>query len=166
MIVSSIQWPWIWANFRRWWRTGKPGILQPLGLQRVEPNLATEQKTKLEWNATFIHWKPILLRFPYHPKWCTDSLQHLSEIQWHFIERDIFFLKYVGNHREPQRAKAILIARTKMEASHSWIQNILQSHNNQKSGVMASKQEERPIDQKSSFQKHSFILKQRPSPMF
>lgn len=30
----------------------------------------------------------------------------------------MFFLKYIGNHREPQRTKAILIARTEMEASH------------------------------------------------
>ena len=33
-----------WANSRRWWRTGKPGILQSMGLQRVQHNWATEQK--------------------------------------------------------------------------------------------------------------------------
>ena len=166
-MIVSIQWPWIWANARRWWRTGKPGALQPLGLQRVRPNLATEQKTKLEWNAKFIHWKPILLRFPYHPKWCTNSLQHLAEIQWHFIERGIFFLKYVGNHREPQRTKAILIARTEMEASHFLnSKHICKVTAIKRVGVMASKQADRPMDQKNSFQKHSYILKQGPSLMF
>jgi len=34
-MASPIQWTWVWANFRRWWRTGKPGVLQSMGLQRV-----------------------------------------------------------------------------------------------------------------------------------
>ena len=37
------QWTWVWANSRRWWRTGKPGVLQSRGLQRVRHNWATEQ---------------------------------------------------------------------------------------------------------------------------
>ena len=32
-MASPIQWTWVWANSRRWWRTGKPGMLQSLGLQ-------------------------------------------------------------------------------------------------------------------------------------
>ena len=32
-----------WANSRRWWRTGKPGVLQSMGLQRVGHDLATKQ---------------------------------------------------------------------------------------------------------------------------
>ena len=27
-IASSAQWTWVWANFGRWWRTGRPGVLQ------------------------------------------------------------------------------------------------------------------------------------------
>ena len=26
-MTSLTQWTWAWANFRRWWRTGKPGML-------------------------------------------------------------------------------------------------------------------------------------------
>ena len=33
----------IWANFGRDWRTGKPGVLQSMGSQRVGHDLATEQ---------------------------------------------------------------------------------------------------------------------------
>ena len=33
--ASLTQWAWIWANFGRWWRTGKPSVLQCMGLQRV-----------------------------------------------------------------------------------------------------------------------------------
>ena len=34
-MASPIQWTWVWASYRRKWRTGKPGVLQFLGSQRV-----------------------------------------------------------------------------------------------------------------------------------
>ena len=34
-LSSSNQWTWVWAGSRRWWRTGKPGVLQSMGSQRV-----------------------------------------------------------------------------------------------------------------------------------
>ena len=34
---------WFWANSRRLWGTGKPGVLQSLGLQRVGYDWSTEQ---------------------------------------------------------------------------------------------------------------------------
>ena len=34
----------IWASSGRWWRAGKPGILQAIGSQRVGHNWATEQQ--------------------------------------------------------------------------------------------------------------------------
>ena len=34
-MASPTQWTWIWANSGRQWRTGKPGVLQSMGLQRV-----------------------------------------------------------------------------------------------------------------------------------
>ena len=42
-IASPIQWTWIWANSRRQWRTGKPGMLQSMGSQRVRHDWETEQ---------------------------------------------------------------------------------------------------------------------------
>ena len=38
------QWTWIWANFRRWWGTGRPSVLQSMGSQRVRHDWATEQQ--------------------------------------------------------------------------------------------------------------------------
>ena len=32
-MASSTQQTWVWANCRRWGRTGKPGVLQSMGLQ-------------------------------------------------------------------------------------------------------------------------------------
>ena len=43
-IASPTQWTWIWTNSRRQWRTGKPGVLQSMELQRVRHSLVTEQQ--------------------------------------------------------------------------------------------------------------------------
>ena len=43
-MTSSTQWTWVWANSGRQWRTGKPGVLQSMGSQRVGHNWATEQQ--------------------------------------------------------------------------------------------------------------------------
>ena len=32
---AQTQWTWVWASSGRWWRTGKPGMLQSTGSQRV-----------------------------------------------------------------------------------------------------------------------------------
>ena len=32
--ASSTQWTWVWPNSRWYWRTGKPGVLQSMRLQR------------------------------------------------------------------------------------------------------------------------------------
>ena len=34
-MASPTQWSWLWVNSRSWWWTGKPSVLQSMGLQRV-----------------------------------------------------------------------------------------------------------------------------------
>ena len=41
-MASPTQWTWVWVNFRSWWWTGKPGMLQFMGLQRVGHDWVTE----------------------------------------------------------------------------------------------------------------------------
>ena len=43
-LASPTQWIWVWASSGRWWRTGRPGVLQSMGSQRVRHNWATEQQ--------------------------------------------------------------------------------------------------------------------------
>ena len=43
-MTSLTQCAWVWANSRRWWRTGKPGRLQSIGSQIVGHDSATEQQ--------------------------------------------------------------------------------------------------------------------------
>ena len=43
-MASPIQWTWVWANSGKWWRTGKPGMFQSMGSQRVGHDWVTEQQ--------------------------------------------------------------------------------------------------------------------------
>ena len=47
-MTSPTQWTWIWVSARSWWWTGKPGVLQSMGSQKVGHNWVTE------WNWTDI----------------------------------------------------------------------------------------------------------------
>ena len=41
-MASLTQWTWVWASSRRWWRTGKCGVLQSTGSQSVGHGWVTE----------------------------------------------------------------------------------------------------------------------------
>ena len=41
-MASPIQWTWVWVNSGSWWWTGRPGMPQFMGSQRVGHNWATE----------------------------------------------------------------------------------------------------------------------------
>ena len=39
---SPTQWTWVWVNSGSWWWTGRPGVLQSMGWQRVGHDWVTE----------------------------------------------------------------------------------------------------------------------------
>ena len=41
-MASPTQWTWVWSSSWNWWWTGKPGMLQSMGSQRVGHDWATE----------------------------------------------------------------------------------------------------------------------------
>ena len=41
-MASPTQWTRVWVNSGSWWWTGRPGVLQSMGSQRVGHNWATE----------------------------------------------------------------------------------------------------------------------------
>ena len=47
-MASPTRWTWVWVSSRSWWWTGKPGILQSMGLQGIRHDWMTE----LNWNET------------------------------------------------------------------------------------------------------------------
>ena len=48
LMASLTQWTWAWVNSRSWWWTGKPDVLQSMGLQRVRQDWVTE----LNWTVS------------------------------------------------------------------------------------------------------------------
>ena len=47
-MASPTQWTWVWVNTRRWWWTGRPGVLRFMGLQsRIRLNDWTELKNEM-----------------------------------------------------------------------------------------------------------------------
>ena len=49
-MASPTWWTWVWLSSRGWWWTGKPGVLQSMGSQRVRQDWATE----LNWTDVYI----------------------------------------------------------------------------------------------------------------
>ena len=50
-MASLTQWTWVWVSSRRWCWTGKPGVLQSMGSQRIGHNWATD----LNWIENVKH---------------------------------------------------------------------------------------------------------------
>ena len=48
-MASPTQWTWVWASCRSWWWTGRPGVLQSMGLQRIRYHWATELNWLILW---------------------------------------------------------------------------------------------------------------------
>ena len=43
-MVSLSQWTWVWTRSGRWWKTGKPGMLQSMGSQGPRDWTTTQNK--------------------------------------------------------------------------------------------------------------------------
>jgi len=73
-MVSPTRWTWVWVNSGSLWWTGRPGMLQCMGLQRPGHDWATE----LNWTEqpslwSYSHFHTLLLEFTLQLKaivWC------------------------------------------------------------------------------------------------
>ena len=65
-MASLTRWTWVWVNSGRWWRTGKPDVLQFMGSQRPRHDLAEQQL-----------WYVIRNHFTYFSLF-TDAAKHLE----------------------------------------------------------------------------------------
>ena len=57
-MASLTRWTWVWVDSGSWWWTGRPGMLQFMGSQRVGHDWATELNCALENSQSlmpFIH---------------------------------------------------------------------------------------------------------------
>ena len=61
-MASLTQWTWVWVNSGSWWWTGKPGVLQSMGSQRVRRDWATE----LNLGTVIMPWYAIVSSVAFH----------------------------------------------------------------------------------------------------
>ena len=88
-MASPTQWRWVWTNSKRWWRTGKPGVLQFMGSQTVRSDLAdwtitTKDDPPWQWLYLFSVYFVYSLLNP----WCQEeclairSLRKILQMQY------------------------------------------------------------------------------------
>ena len=69
-MASLTRWTWVWVGSGTWWRTGRPGVLQSMGSQRVGHNWVTE----LNWTELPQTLEQIqLTSLPLYTKDCLSS---------------------------------------------------------------------------------------------
>ena len=83
-MASSTQWTWVWANSERWWRTGKPGMLQAHGITKSQTWFSEWTTKKLrQLDGSFVN-----LRMEYNHKhltniyWCLQCSRHHLIFYW------------------------------------------------------------------------------------
>ena len=67
-MASLTWWTWAWVNSGSWWWTGRPGVLQFMGWQRVGHDWATEPN----WSLYCLTWLSMWCSFTF----CNHSASH------------------------------------------------------------------------------------------
>ena len=74
-MASQNRWTWVWASYWSWWLTGKPGMLQSMGSERVEYDWTTRLTGLVLISSSFVKDLP----FAHLKKW-----SYLIDL-WDFI---------------------------------------------------------------------------------
>ena len=75
-MASLTQCTWVWVNSGSWWWTGRPGLLQSMGSQRIRHNWAAE----LNWTElNSLLYSPTLTSL--HDYWKNHSLDY-TDLCW------------------------------------------------------------------------------------
>ena len=79
-IASPTQWTWVWVNSRSWWWTGRPGVLQSMGSQRVRHDWVTELNYGKQYGGSSIKLKSTMI-------WLTNATPRYISKKDDFIGR-------------------------------------------------------------------------------
>ena len=90
-LASLTWWPWIWASSKRWWRTGKPDVVQSMGSQRVGHNWVTE----MSWSAFIVQITHNIFQYYILFKFillCFCLSLHISWLWWLLLGNYVWWL--------------------------------------------------------------------------
>ena len=76
-MVSPTRWTWVWMNSRSWWWTGRPGVLQFVGSQRVGHDWATDLTWQIYLQECWISSQKILAYLVLYSASLDPTLQDL-----------------------------------------------------------------------------------------
>ena len=74
-MASLTRWTWVWVSSGSWWWTGKPGVVQSIGSQRVRHNWETELNWTEVVSDSFVtpwsiaHQPPLSIGFSRQEYW-------------------------------------------------------------------------------------------------
>jgi len=92
-MASPTQWTRVWVNSESWWWTGRPGVLQSVGSQRVEHERVTEQNGNDTCSIYICLRKTILFSIMALPIYIPISRAHGFPFL-HVITNNCHFLSY------------------------------------------------------------------------
>ena len=76
-MASPTRWTWVWMNSRSWWWTGRPGVLQFVGSQRVGHDWATDLTWQIYLQECWISSQKILAYLVLYSASLDPTLQDL-----------------------------------------------------------------------------------------
>ena len=89
-MASLTQWTWVWVNSGSWWWTGRPGVLQSTGSQRVGHDWVTELNWSLLIASSDLLWTFIFLKI--------KSIQQFGIKKGKKVEVRIILLVFLAVH--------------------------------------------------------------------
>ena len=125
-MASPTQWTCVWVDSSSWWWTGRPGVLQSMGSQRVRHDWATElnwtepfkdiidgeqrapvkgpynyfhckiQRFFSEWEGTLSTFLVFLAMVSKHSKFCPPLFREATD-KWHLLDTFLYCLAMLSN---------------------------------------------------------------------
>ena len=94
-MASSTQWTWVWVNSGSWWWTGRPGVLQFMGSQRVGHDWATKLNWSMTWGKSRVKLNSVIKPKSVNTIQASCSVEYLKRgIMWNPRKQD----RYITCH--------------------------------------------------------------------
>ena len=127
-MASPTEWTWVWVSSKSWWWTGKPGVLQSMGSQRVGHDWTTDLNScwrsaslcgsagkESAWSAGDLGSIPGLGRSPgegkgYQPQY--SGLENSMDCRVHGVAKSPTWLSdfhYTGGNRKGAHGKNLAL---------------------------------------------------------